>query len=77
MNLTLQNKRVLITGRSRGIGAAIDKRLACESAHVALTYVSKPDQTNDTAKAAQTLGGQAVAIEADSADPQAVVAAVK
>jgi 3-oxoacyl-[acyl-carrier protein] reductase len=37
MNLTLQQKRALITGGSRGIGAAIVKRLAREGAHVALT----------------------------------------
>src|SRR5438105_12798161 len=41
MNHTLQNKRALVTGGSRGIGAAIVKRLAGEGAHVALTYVSK------------------------------------
>jgi 3-oxoacyl-[acyl-carrier protein] reductase len=40
MNRTLQNKRALVTGGSRGIGAAIVKRLAREGAHVALTYVS-------------------------------------
>src|SRR5919106_2434257 len=77
MDLTLQNKRALITGGSRGIGAAIVKRLAREGAHVALTYVSKPDQANETAKAAQALGVRAVAIQADSADPEAVVAAVE
>ena len=77
MNLTLQHKRALITGGGRGIGAAIVKRLAHEGAHVALTYVSKPDQANETAKAAQALGVQAIAIQADSADPEAVVAAVE
>jgi len=39
MNLPLQQKCALITGGSRGIGAAIVKRLAREGAHVALTYV--------------------------------------
>lgn len=77
MNFTLQNKRALITGGSRGIGAAIVKRLAREGAHVALTYVSKPDQANETAEAAQALGVQALAIQADSADPEAVIAAVE
>jgi 3-oxoacyl-[acyl-carrier protein] reductase len=43
MNLTLQHKRALITGSRRGIGAAIVKRLGREGAHVALTYVSRPD----------------------------------
>ncbi len=77
MNLILQQKRALITGGGRGIGAAIVKRLAREGAHVALTYVSKPDQANETVQAAQALGVQALAIQADSADAKAVVAAVE
>lgn len=77
MNLALKDKRALITGGSRGIGAAIVKRLAREGAHVALTYVSKPDQANETLKAAQALGVKALAIRADSADAMAVVAAVE
>lgn len=77
MSLTLQNKRALITGGSRGIGAAIVKRLAREGAHVALTYVSRPDHANETVKAAQAFGVQALAIQADSADAEAVVAAVE
>jgi 3-oxoacyl-[acyl-carrier protein] reductase len=67
----------LITGGSRGIGAAIVKRLASEGAHVVLTYVSKPDRAKDTVKAAQALGVKALAIQADSADANAVVAAVE
>ena len=55
MSLALQNKRALVTGGSRGIGAAIVKRLAREGADVALTYVSKPDRANETVKAAQAL----------------------
>jgi 3-oxoacyl-[acyl-carrier protein] reductase len=77
MNQPLENKRALVTGGSRGIGAAIVKRLAREGAHVALTYVSKPDQANETVKAAQALGVRALAIQADSADAQAVAAAVE
>ncbi|KIO49177.1 3-oxoacyl-ACP reductase family protein [Nitrosospira sp. NpAV] len=76
-NLTLQNKRALVTGGSRGIGAAIVKRLAHEGADVALTYVSKPDQANETLEAAQALGVRTLAIQADSADAEAVVAAVE
>ena len=53
---TLKNKRALVTGGSRGIGAAIVNRLAREGAHVALTYVSKPDDANKTAAAAKELG---------------------
>lgn len=77
MNHHLENKRALVTGGSRGIGAAIVKRLAREGAHVALTYVSKPDQANETAKVAQAFGAQAIAIQADSADAKAVIAAVE
>src|SRR5215510_16207195 len=77
MNLALQHKRALITGGSRGIGAAIVKRLAREGAHVALTYVSKPDEAKRTAAAAEQLGVRAVAIQADSAEARAVVAAVE
>ncbi|WP_258192114.1 3-oxoacyl-ACP reductase family protein [Nitrosospira sp. Nsp5] len=66
-----------MTGGSRGIGAAIVKRLAREGANVALTYVSKPDQANETVAAAQALGVRALAIQADSADAKAVVAAVE
>jgi len=77
MNLTLQQKHALVTGGSRGIGAAIVKRLARAGAHVALTYVSKPDQANATVQAAQAFGVQALAIHADSADAKAVLAAVE
>ncbi len=73
----LENKRALVTGGSRGIGAAVVRRLAREGAHVALTYVSKPDQAGATAKAAQAHGVKALAIQADGADAQAVVAAVE
>jgi 3-oxoacyl-[acyl-carrier protein] reductase len=73
----LENKRALVTGGSRGIGAAIVKRLAREGAHVALTYVSQPDHANATVQAAQALGVQALAIHADNADATAVVAAVE
>jgi 3-oxoacyl-[acyl-carrier protein] reductase len=77
MNRRLENKRALVTGGSRGLGAAIVKRLAGEGAHVALTYVSKPDQADQTVKAAQALGVKALAIQADNADAGAVVAAVE
>jgi 3-oxoacyl-[acyl-carrier protein] reductase len=77
MNLILQQNRALITGGSRGIGAAIVKRLAREGPHVALTYVSKPDQANETVQAAQAFGVKALAIQADSADAKAVHAAVE
>jgi 3-oxoacyl-[acyl-carrier protein] reductase len=77
MNHQLENKRALVTGGSRGIGAAIVKRLAREGAHVALTYVSQPDHANETVQAARALGVQALAIHADNADATAVVTAVE
>ena len=77
MRRSLENKRALVTGGSRGIGAAIVRRFARDGAHVALTYVSKPDEANRVAAAANELGVRAVALQADSADPQAVVAAVE
>jgi 3-oxoacyl-[acyl-carrier protein] reductase len=77
MNHRLENKRALVTGGSRGIGAAIVRRLAGEGAHVALTYVSNPNQANETVNAVKALGVKALAIQADSADAGAVVAAVE
>jgi 3-oxoacyl-[acyl-carrier protein] reductase len=77
MGATLKGKRVLVTGGSRGIGAAIVKRLASEGADVALTYASSPDQANEVAKSAQALGVKSIAIHADGSDPNAAAAAVE
>ncbi len=77
MNRLLQEKRALVTGGSRGIGAAVVKRLAREGAHVAFTYVSKPEQAAETAKAAEAFGVRAFPIRADSADAEALTAAVE
>lgn len=77
MNRTLTNKRALVTGGSRGIGAAIVQRLASEGAHVAFTYASSPGNAAEVAKAAEALGVKALAIQSDSADAAAVVAAVE
>jgi len=77
MSQSLQHKRALVTGGSRGIGAGIAKRLAREGADVALTYVSRPEQAHETVKAAQGFGVNALAIHADSSDANAVSAAVE
>lgn len=77
MSNTLKNKRALVTGGSRGIGAAIVKRLAKEGAHVAFTYVASPDKAEQVAKAAQAFGVKAIALQADSADANAIVNAVE
>jgi 3-oxoacyl-[acyl-carrier protein] reductase len=77
MNQTLKSKRALITGGSRGIGAAIVQRFAREGVDVAFTYTSSLDQADKTEQAAQALGVRTLAIQADSADADAVVAAVE
>jgi len=71
MNQTLKNKRALVTGGSRGIGAAIVKRLAGEGANVTLTYSNSPHRANEVVKAAQAPGVRSLAIQADSADATA------
>ena len=73
----LAGKVALVTGGSRGIGAAIARRLAAAGAAVALTYVSAADKAQAVAKQIDADGGTVVVIQADNADPSAVVAAVE
>lgn len=72
----LQHKAALVTGGSRGIGAAIAKRLGTEGAQVAITYHNSPERAEDVAKTIRAAGGNALTIQADSADPEAVSRAV-
>ncbi|WNV88140.1 3-oxoacyl-ACP reductase family protein [Umezawaea sp. Da 62-37] len=74
--LPLDGKTALVTGGSRGIGAAIALRLAQDGADVALTYVSSERAAADVVSRIEALGRRAVAIRADSEDPDAVIAAV-
>ncbi|MDZ8094571.1 MULTISPECIES: 3-oxoacyl-ACP reductase family protein [unclassified Nostoc] len=75
-NKKLTGKVALVTGGSRGLGAAIAKRLAQDGAAVALTYTSSPQKADEVVQAIETAGGQALAIRADSANAEAVKNAV-
>ncbi|RYG35963.1 3-oxoacyl-ACP reductase FabG [bacterium] len=72
----LDQKVALVTGGSRGIGAAIARRLAGEGASVALTYSASPEKADGIVREIKDEGGRAIAIRADSADVQAVRDAV-
>ncbi|MEU5593209.1 SDR family oxidoreductase [Streptomyces sp. NPDC020298] len=73
---TLEGKVALVTGGSRGIGAATALRLAREGADVALTYVNGKEAAADVVRAVEALGRRAVALRADSADAEEAAAAV-
>ena len=72
----LANKVALVTGGSRGIGAAIAKRLASDGASVAITYAKDATSASAVVKEIETAGGKAIAIRADGADTAAVKSAV-
>jgi len=73
----LAEKVALVTGGSRGIGAAIAKRLAADGASVAVTYAKDASAASDVVKAIELNGGKAIAIQADATDVKAVEAAVE
>jgi 3-oxoacyl-[acyl-carrier protein] reductase len=72
----LSGKAALVTGGSRGIGAAIARRLAAEGASVAFTYVNGEEQARAIVVEIETAGGRAVAIKADNRDAAEVEKAV-
>ena len=75
---TMAGRKVaLVFGGSRGIGAAAVRRLAQDGFAVAFTYVSSAGRARDLAEAIGAGGGEAIAIEADSADPAAIRSAVQ
>jgi 3-oxoacyl-[acyl-carrier protein] reductase len=77
MSKKLEGKIALITGGSRGIGAAIAKRLAADGANVAITYTKGADAAASVVNEIERAGRKAIAIQADAIDADAVEAAVE
>lgn len=74
--INLDGKRALVTGGSRGIGAAIALALAENGADVAFTYQQSAGKAEAVATSIENAGRRAIAIQADSADPEAIARAV-
>ena len=72
----LENKVALVTGGSRGIGAAIVSRLAADGASVAFTYTRSAKNAQEVTREIEAAGGHAIAIEANSAIPADIISAV-
>jgi 3-oxoacyl-[acyl-carrier protein] reductase len=76
MNNGLDGKVALVTGGGRGIGAAVALRLAQEGADVAFTFQKNRQRADDVVEQIKAEGRRALAVQADSADPAAVIGAV-
>jgi NAD(P)-dependent dehydrogenase (short-subunit alcohol dehydrogenase family) len=74
--IDLSGKRALVTGGSRGIGAAIALALAENGVDVAFTYQASAEKAGAVAKSIEGIGRRAFAIQADSADPDAIAQSV-
>ena len=72
----LADRRALVTGGSRGIGAGIVRRLAADGAAVAFTYREAKGAANSLEQEIIGSGGQALAVQADNEDPEALRAAI-
>lgn len=76
MSNTLHGKTAFITGASRGIGAAIARRLAADGANIAITYASGAARAEELVAEIEAAGGKAIAFQADSANEAALTAAI-
>ncbi|MGN6827986.1 SDR family NAD(P)-dependent oxidoreductase [Paucibacter sp. M5-1] len=74
--INLNGKRALVTGGSRGIGAAIAVALAESGADVAFTYRSSIEKAQSVVESIERSGRRAFAIQADNADPEAIARSV-
>lgn len=75
--MKLSGKVALVTGGGRGIGAAVCLALAAEGASVALTWSQSAGKAKSLAKQIRRLGGDAIALQADSGDPAQITALIK
>jgi 3-oxoacyl-[acyl-carrier protein] reductase len=73
---SLSGKVALVTGGSRGIGAAIAKRLAVEGASIVITYSSGQQKAEEVVGSIKSGGGRALAVRADNTNANAVTSAV-
>jgi 3-oxoacyl-[acyl-carrier protein] reductase len=76
MPKNLEGKVAVVTGGSRGIGAAIAKRLAADGATVAITYAKGAEAAASVVEAIERAGGKAIAVQAEATDAAAVKAAI-
>lgn len=74
--MSLKGKTAVVTGGSRGMGAAIAQRLAKDGANVVITYSKSPDKAEEVVKKITALGVKAKAVQADAEKPENVSAAL-